>query len=95
MQPLEPMRRTLDLQWEELKSTMAAATVKNYECKMLSFYIFQRQTMAFKSLWTLAVILFAPSQCFADDDHHEMEEFLKREYSLSKPYQGRYIVTPV
>ncbi|KAK9973971.1 hypothetical protein ABG768_022084 [Culter alburnus] len=34
------------------------------------------------------VILFA-AFCFGlCDDGHEMEEFLKREYSLSKPYQG-------
>ncbi|KAL2100417.1 hypothetical protein ACEWY4_004811 [Coilia grayii] len=34
----------------------------------------------------LTLLLFA-SPCFSDDGH-EMEEFLKREYSLSKPYQG-------
>lgn len=43
--------------------------------------------MPFKSYWTLAFLIFTISRCFADDDH-EMEEFLKREYSLSKPYQG-------
>uniref|UniRef100_A0A3B4TKB2 Lectin, mannose-binding 2-like a n=2 Tax=Seriola dumerili TaxID=41447 RepID=A0A3B4TKB2_SERDU len=43
--------------------------------------------MPFKSHWTFAFLILAVSRCFADDDH-EMEEFLKREYSLSKPYQG-------
>uniref|UniRef100_A0A3B4A0A9 L-type lectin-like domain-containing protein n=1 Tax=Periophthalmus magnuspinnatus TaxID=409849 RepID=A0A3B4A0A9_9GOBI len=36
----------------------------------------------------LYILLFLhTSSCFSDDDH-EMEEFLKREFSLSKPYQG-------
>ncbi|KAK9532427.1 hypothetical protein VZT92_009809 [Zoarces viviparus] len=48
---------------------------------------FRRKTMSFKSYWTFAFLMFASSRCSADDDH-EMEEFLKREYSLSKPYQG-------
>ncbi|XP_040053225.2 lectin, mannose-binding 2-like a [Gasterosteus aculeatus] len=48
---------------------------------------FRRKIMSFKPHWTLAFLLFASSRCFADGDH-EMEEFLKREYSLSKPYQG-------
>lgn len=43
--------------------------------------------MPCKSYWTLAFLIVIVSRCFADDDH-EMEEFLKREYSLSKPYQG-------
>lgn len=43
--------------------------------------------MPLKSRWTLALLLLAVSFCFADEDH-EMEEFLKREYSLTKPYQG-------
>ncbi|XP_067264499.1 lectin, mannose-binding 2-like a isoform X1 [Chanodichthys erythropterus] len=34
------------------------------------------------------VILFAAFRFGLCDDGHEMEEFLKREYSLSKPYQG-------
>ncbi|KAM8829250.1 lectin, mannose-binding 2-like a [Spinachia spinachia] len=48
---------------------------------------FRRRRMSFKPCWTLAFLLFAFSRCLADGDH-EMEEFLKREYSLSKPYQG-------
>ncbi|XP_037340631.2 lectin, mannose-binding 2-like a [Pungitius pungitius] len=48
---------------------------------------FRRKIMSFKACWTLAFLLFASGRCFADGDH-EMEEFLKREYSLSKPYQG-------
>lgn len=43
--------------------------------------------MTFKSYWIVAFLIFTVRLCFADDDH-EMEEFLKREYSLSKPYQG-------
>uniref|UniRef100_A0A9J7ZBX5 Lectin, mannose-binding 2-like a n=1 Tax=Cyprinus carpio carpio TaxID=630221 RepID=A0A9J7ZBX5_CYPCA len=34
------------------------------------------------------LILFAAISVSLCDDGHEMEEFLKREYSLSKPYQG-------
>uniref|UniRef100_H3CUF4 Lectin, mannose-binding 2-like a n=1 Tax=Tetraodon nigroviridis TaxID=99883 RepID=H3CUF4_TETNG len=37
--------------------------------------------------WAFVILVLTASLCFADDDH-EMEEFLKREYSLSKPYQG-------
>ncbi|XP_035524074.1 lectin, mannose-binding 2-like a [Morone saxatilis] len=48
---------------------------------------FRREKMPFKSLWTFAFLILTASRCFADDDH-EMEEFLKREFSLSKPYQG-------
>lgn len=53
---------------------------------------FRRKIMSFKPHWTLAFLLFASSRCFADGDH-EMEEFLKREYSLSKPYQGNAACT--
>ncbi|XP_053474305.1 lectin, mannose-binding 2-like a isoform X2 [Ictalurus furcatus] len=37
---------------------------------------------------TLCVIFVASLKSCLSDDGHEMEEFLKREYSLSKPYQG-------
>ncbi|XP_005720556.1 lectin, mannose-binding 2-like a isoform X2 [Pundamilia nyererei] len=43
--------------------------------------------MPLKFCWTIAFLVVTLSLCFADDDH-EMEEFLKREHSLSKPYQG-------
>uniref|UniRef100_A0A668RWX4 L-type lectin-like domain-containing protein n=2 Tax=Oreochromis aureus TaxID=47969 RepID=A0A668RWX4_OREAU len=43
--------------------------------------------MPLKFRWTIAFLVVTLSRCFADDDH-EMEEFLKREHSLSKPYQG-------
>ncbi|XP_004538101.1 lectin, mannose-binding 2-like a isoform X2 [Maylandia zebra] len=43
--------------------------------------------MPLKFRWTIAFLVVTLSLCFADDDH-EMEEFLKREHSLSKPYQG-------
>ncbi|TNN81161.1 VIP36-like protein [Liparis tanakae] len=62
----------------------AASSSENYwEPKSL----FRRKIMSFKSCWTFAFLVFAICRCSADDDH-EMEEFLKREYSLSKPYQG-------
>lgn len=48
---------------------------------------FRREIMPFKSQWTFAFLIFTASQCLANDNH-EMEEFLKREFSLSKPYQG-------
>lgn len=41
----------------------------------------------FNPRWAFVLLFLTESLCFADDDH-EMEEFLKREYSLSKPYQG-------
>uniref|UniRef100_A0A8C7HQA1 Lectin, mannose-binding 2-like a n=1 Tax=Oncorhynchus kisutch TaxID=8019 RepID=A0A8C7HQA1_ONCKI len=50
--------------------------------------IFLRQTMTPKTYWTFVIILITTCRSFADDDNHEMEEFLKREHSLSKPYQG-------
>lgn len=40
-----------------------------------------------KMFFTLVFLYVTINGCFGDDDH-EMEEFLKREYSLSKPYQG-------
>lgn len=43
--------------------------------------------MPLKPRWAFAFLVFTVSLCVAEDDH-EMEEFLKREYSLSKPYQG-------
>ncbi len=36
-----------------------------------------------------SLVLFAAVSVSLCDDGHEMEEFLKREYSLSKPYQGK------
>ncbi|XP_068191076.1 lectin, mannose-binding 2-like a isoform X1 [Antennarius striatus] len=48
---------------------------------------FKRKITRFKSQLILAVLIFTVSRCFADDEH-EMEEFLKREFSLTKPYQG-------
>ncbi len=44
-----------------------------------------------------SLVLFAAVSVSLCDDGHEMEEFLKREYSLSKPYQGKrhtHIHTP-
>ncbi|XP_049459407.1 lectin, mannose-binding 2-like a isoform X1 [Epinephelus fuscoguttatus] len=64
---------------------MAAAS-RNYHYRELKSP-FRRKIMPLTSYWTFAFLIFITSQCLADDDH-EMEEFLKREYSLSKPYQG-------
>lgn len=43
--------------------------------------------MPLRPRWAFVFLILTTSLCSADDDH-EMEEFLKREYSLSKPYQG-------
>lgn len=43
--------------------------------------------MPLKPRWAFIFLVLTAGLCFADEDH-EMEEFLKREYSLSKPYQG-------
>ncbi|XP_035041039.1 lectin, mannose-binding 2-like a [Hippoglossus stenolepis] len=70
--------------------TMAAACSRNHhrESRQLALGLFSTgNNMSCKSLWTLALLALTLSRCSADDDH-EMEEFLKREYSLSKPYQG-------
>uniref|UniRef100_A0A1A8BJ36 Lectin, mannose-binding 2-like n=2 Tax=Nothobranchius kadleci TaxID=1051664 RepID=A0A1A8BJ36_NOTKA len=49
--------------------------------------LFSRREMALKYILILIFILLTINTCSCDDDH-EMEEFLKREHSLSKPYQG-------
>ncbi|XP_062340013.1 lectin, mannose-binding 2-like a isoform X2 [Osmerus eperlanus] len=67
---------------------MAAATSKFCREIRVLHLICVHQTMASKILWMLVLFSLALGQCFADDGHHEMEEFLKREHSLSKPYQG-------
>ncbi|XP_034458967.1 lectin, mannose-binding 2-like a [Hippoglossus hippoglossus] len=69
---------------------MAAACSRNHhrESRQSALGLFSTgNNMSCKSLWTLALLALTLSRCSADDDH-EMEEFLKREYSLSKPYQG-------
>eukprot|EP00063_Salmo_salar_P016059 XP_013990894.1 PREDICTED: uncharacterized protein LOC106566875 isoform X3 [Salmo salar] len=43
--------------------------------------------MDLKTYWTFVFLLIATGRSFAEDGHYEMEEFLKREHSLSKPYQ--------
>ncbi|MEQ2306681.1 VIP36-like protein [Ameca splendens] len=49
--------------------------------------MFRWNRMIFKLYFMFTFLLLFVSLCFSDDDH-EMEEFLKREFSLSKPYQG-------
>ncbi|XP_069028234.1 lectin, mannose-binding 2-like a [Embiotoca jacksoni] len=64
---------------------MAATSGRNHPSDSSSFP--GGKIMPFILYWNLAFLILTASRCFADDDH-EMEEFLKREYSLSKPYQG-------
>lgn len=64
-----------------------AVVSRSSDFKSLFSLFSKRKIMPLNSYWTLIVLIFTVSQCFSDDDH-EMEEFLKREYSLSKPYQG-------
>uniref|UniRef100_A0A3B4Z5T4 Lectin, mannose binding 2 like n=1 Tax=Stegastes partitus TaxID=144197 RepID=A0A3B4Z5T4_9TELE len=68
---------------------MAATSGSNHysDSKSPLRLIFTGKKMPFKLYWTFAFLIFTVNRCFADDDH-EMEEFLKREFSLSKPYQG-------
>ncbi|XP_010876122.1 lectin, mannose-binding 2-like a isoform X2 [Esox lucius] len=66
---------------------MAAASYKSSQIMNFLSCIFFRRTMALKTYSTF-VFLIATGISIADDGHHEMEEFLKRELSLSKPYQG-------
>uniref|UniRef100_A0A672IST4 L-type lectin-like domain-containing protein n=2 Tax=Salarias fasciatus TaxID=181472 RepID=A0A672IST4_SALFA len=63
---------------------MAAASRRS---RLPSRVTSRRKRMPFKSPFTLVLVVLTASRCFADDDH-EMEEFLKREFSLTKPYQG-------
>uniref|UniRef100_A0A3Q0SIQ6 Lectin, mannose-binding 2-like a n=1 Tax=Amphilophus citrinellus TaxID=61819 RepID=A0A3Q0SIQ6_AMPCI len=68
---------------------MAAASGSSHhsDSKLLVRFTCRGKKMPFKLYWTVVFFLFTLNRCFADDDH-EMEEFLKREHSLSKPYQG-------
>ncbi|XP_017263400.1 lectin, mannose-binding 2-like a isoform X2 [Kryptolebias marmoratus] len=68
---------------------MAAVVVPSKRCDSKSpFDLFVRgEIMHLKLFCTLCFLLVTINGCFGDDDH-EMEEFLKREFSLSKPYQG-------
>uniref|UniRef100_A0A8C7ME17 Lectin, mannose-binding 2-like a n=1 Tax=Oncorhynchus kisutch TaxID=8019 RepID=A0A8C7ME17_ONCKI len=50
-----------------------------------------RQTMALKLYWTFVFLLILAGRSFAEDGHYEMKEFLKREHSLSKLYQGKQV----
>ncbi|XP_053709617.1 lectin, mannose-binding 2-like a [Synchiropus splendidus] len=65
---------------------MAAASCWSDPQSLLTVFSTRRK-MLFKSYFTVVVFICSTVLCLADDDH-EMEEFLKREYSLSKPYQG-------
>lgn len=67
---------------------MAAASSDHFSPFKLVFSgVCRRNIMYFKLYCTFIILILNVSRCFSDDDH-EMEEFLKREFSLSKPYQG-------
>ncbi|CAB1320033.1 unnamed protein product [Coregonus sp. 'balchen'] len=58
--------------------------------RMSSFQIFDlmfNQRNIHELTCLFAVVLLLTCQCLADDGY-EMDDFLKREYSLTKPYQG-------
>ncbi|XP_061703639.1 lectin, mannose-binding 2-like a isoform X1 [Syngnathoides biaculeatus] len=58
------------------------------DSKSNQIVLVSRQTMApFALLSSFVVLILTVGHCFADGDH-ELEEFLKREYSLTKPYQA-------
>lgn len=89
MQHPQPIGSTATVKGRSFCPTMAAAISNNYKgSKLLFSFILTRRTMTLKSYCTLALVICSLGRCFAEDDHHEMEEFLKREFSLTKPYQG-------
>uniref|UniRef100_A0A3P9MK79 Lectin, mannose-binding 2-like a n=1 Tax=Oryzias latipes TaxID=8090 RepID=A0A3P9MK79_ORYLA len=63
------------------------ATVDSSSRSCDSSFLHRGNRMSFKLFVVFILLLFTVENGFSDDDH-EMEEFLKREYSLSKPYQG-------
>ncbi|XP_071368747.1 lectin, mannose-binding 2-like b [Centroberyx affinis] len=69
---------------------MAAAVTKSNLCRLRSFFI-SRSMFRFKNIreLTCLFVVFCTliSQSLADDEY-EMDDFLKREYSLTKPYRG-------
>ncbi|XP_039855887.1 lectin, mannose-binding 2-like a isoform X2 [Simochromis diagramma] len=89
MQPSGPMGVKVTVQWAGFRATMAAASSSSLYSgsKLLLGFTCKGKKMPLKFRWTIAFLVVTLSRCFADDDH-EMEEFLKREHSLSKPYQG-------
>uniref|UniRef100_A0A8C8IMB4 L-type lectin-like domain-containing protein n=2 Tax=Oncorhynchus tshawytscha TaxID=74940 RepID=A0A8C8IMB4_ONCTS len=69
---------------------MAATMSKSNWFRLSSFQIFdlmfnQRNNRKLTCLFTIVLILTC--QCLADDGY-EIDDFLKREHSLTKPYQG-------
>lgn len=85
MQLNEPIGRKTIVRWAKFCPTMAAVCgIHLYRGSKITF---MRKIMPLNPRWAFVFFFLTASLCFADDDH-EMEEFLKREYSLSKPYQG-------
>ncbi|KAJ8408693.1 hypothetical protein AAFF_G00253280 [Aldrovandia affinis] len=66
-----------------------AATMKESTAKRRTTFsdIICNRTIAKNMYWVFISILCTTSRCWGDDGH-EMEEFLKREHSLTKPYQA-------
>jgi hypothetical protein len=74
---------------------MAATMSKSNWFRLNSFQIFdlmfnQRNNHKLTCLFTIVLILTC--QCLADDGY-EMDDFLKREHSLTKPYQGNVVLS--
>lgn len=71
---------------------MAATEIKSILSRMRSFSIFDSMFnfRNIRGLTYLFVVLFILTGQSLADDGYEMDDFLKREYSLTKPYQGNY-----
>ncbi|XP_057674605.1 lectin, mannose-binding 2-like a isoform X2 [Corythoichthys intestinalis] len=68
---------------------MAAVSRSRYwrDSKSKSILFPPRNMTSLNLLFSFVICIFTIGHCSGDDDH-EMEEFLKREYSLTKPYQA-------
>lgn len=74
---------------------MAAAVVESKVCRVRRRLTSNSNSVYFKTmrskstcvLLALCALLLGSSSA---DNVYEVEEFLKREFSLTKPYQGRY-----
>lgn len=95
IQQLEAMQRRIPMKtnvirWRaEPNATMAAACSSCESCGSATDLMSKAKSMRLKSLWTFILLILTVRMSLAEEeDDHEMEEFLKREFSLSKPYQG-------
>lgn len=69
-----------------------AASLNNFQLSSFPVpnTVFSMNNAAMKT-FLLTCLLFLASRCQGEDGY-EMDEFLKREYSLTKPYQGKLFV---